>query len=1200
MVFIILIIIACCAIYFSHFSKNSEGEKYWRTLFRHITDTILKYHTGTPTKVVLYALYGIIALSGAVTFSIPLMKAIVERNEETGFWKIFIECQWESLNLWIGGIAILAIVVIVGAYLYTYKYYSTQDKDIDEIKQNTKKTLELSKSSDSKLDEILSILGKHPSNDIKQLLPRFKDDIHALKVKTAYAHLQDINSLLEQNSEQDKSLLATIQYYMGMCARYFKSDACKQHFELAYSLMLESNVKLPEVLEGMVYISCKAKQEEQAHTYANELKSICPTNIWTAVPDLIFASDIDGAYNSIPVDINKSLVLANSMLIGWGKDQIFIDLSTHDYIELDNITIVNFSLWILNLNVAMNKFMQSMHIRNNVTSMYTTEAQKVYELTDKYISLLAKTEIQNLIPDTIFLHAFTGYLKNQKTEWLEIMHQEKGKVQLKEFYYLGYAIMLRDKSQYPEATQLLKDYGKNAPSSILNMRLLIAFQIGNTVEMVDVIREATENQSDIPDHLLPNFFAVVKNLYAEVKLYASSLVIQNPLSKGLYDQFLLFEEKQDVDMSFLQKNEEHFNPVLLPYLAIIYKERLGLGKGIELLNKCVDNHVLDFRAYTLINFYREDSKYAKDLYHLLRDLRNAGEIDDNLLWLELQMAETIQDYSIGLEISTQLIARHPDDFQTLVYHIKVLRGLERVEEIKSYKQRINEFNLQKVYPYLVHVIVNIFISINEILFAIEFLYNSIKQSSNQELKDFFYTLSLNSSISEIVLNPKEKIEEGDYVEIKKEEIIENVEITSGSVYSDLVGHRVNEEVELQFSKPTVVSVESIHNKYYKLMEDVRNDIMQQKSRNIKVFSINDYNFEEDPIGAIQQMIGTPPDREKRQEASLLNYKKGELSLSSFIHDYDEVASLYNLIFDKNFSIYTLPNESFKKVFVGENNINNFECVLDLSSLILLQQIDLRFGLAYDKKFIIPVSLQSLLKDSKIKEETSTPSFIHQSVIDVVKIHNEDSTKTPLWNLIVNLLSWIDIHCEVQIVEDRLNAGNTIQKPILSMQSDSIFIASHGKLLITEDKVWQTKMFNAFPSMSVTNWLYLYGYDFADQYATLMLECGNLGGPIKSEYIYEQYDALVNNQANSYSLCIANIELNPFIYPEVLKAGDKILLKYNTPESISAVTNMFVVLFKSMPQDTVLLLCYKETLIPHASAYVSCLQEAFKIAYPIIT
>ena len=44
-------------------------------------------------------------------------------------------------------------------------------------------------------------------------------------------------------------------------------------------------------------------------------------------------------------------------------------------------------------------------------------------------------------------------------------------------------------------------------------------------------------------------------------------------------------------------------------------------------------------------FIEADSKYAKDLYHLLRALRNAGEIDDNLLWLELQMAEKIQDYS---------------------------------------------------------------------------------------------------------------------------------------------------------------------------------------------------------------------------------------------------------------------------------------------------------------------------------------------------------------------------------------------------------------------------------------------------------------------------------------------------------------------------------------------------------------------------
>ena len=170
---------------------------------------------------------------------------------------------------------------------------------------------------------------------------------------------------------------------------------------------------------------------------------------------------------------------------------------------------------------------------------------------------------------------------------------------------------------------------------------------------------------------------------------------------------MYYIEKELKELKMLQASFNKMNPIK-NFLEILIDENKNEDFS-ELVSDILK------RAYKLKAYIESnrlfDSKYAKDLYHLLRDLRNAGEIDDNLLWLELQMAEKIQDYSIGLEISTQLIARHPDDFQTLVYHIKVLRGLERVEEIKSYKQRINEFNLQKVSPYLVHVIVNIFISI---------------------------------------------------------------------------------------------------------------------------------------------------------------------------------------------------------------------------------------------------------------------------------------------------------------------------------------------------------------------------------------------------------------------------------------------------------------------------------------------------------
>ena len=169
-----------------------------------------------------------------------------------------------------------------------------------------------------------------------------------------------------------------------------------------------------------------------------------------------------------------------------------------------------------------------------------------------------------------------------------------------------------------------------------------------------------------------------------------------------------------------------------------------------------------------------------------------------------------------------------------------------------------------------------------------------------------------------------------------------------------------------------------------------------------------------------------------ENCNVLNYKNGELSLCAFVHDYDEIASLYNMIYDDHFNIYTLPNEYLKELFTEEDKLHNLECVLDLSSLILLQQVDVQYGLIYNSKFLIPISLHYLLKEAKIKEETSTPSLLYQSVIDTVIIKYEDETKTPLWNLINNLLSWIETRCEIKIVEDKLfyvvQHGGLIENP----------------------------------------------------------------------------------------------------------------------------------------------------------------------------
>ena len=78
-----------------------------------------------------------------------------------------------------------------------------------------------------------------------------------------------------------------------------------------------------------------------------------------------------------------------------------------------------------------------------------------------------------------------------------------------------------------------------------------------------------------------------------------------------------------------------------------------------------------------------------------------------------------------------------------------------------------------------------------------------------------------------------------------------------------------------------------------------------------MFSLDDFNFKEDPIGALKQMIGESPTRKEQQEANLLNYKKGEISFYAFVHDYDEVASLYNMIYD------TIQNKLYEELLVPD-------------------------------------------------------------------------------------------------------------------------------------------------------------------------------------------------------------------------------------------------------------------------------------------
>lgn len=1199
MALLVIIGIICIGLGISCVIGDKDAVLYWRTLFNKIVQFILNYHGGTPTKVVLISLGILGAISGLASIGYPIGRAIVEYNESKGFLKIFLECQWDSVNIWIQAAVIISVVIIVVVYFCANRTNMFVPKEIAKIEENTTKTLAVSESNNKLLFDLFNYVGRTGSEQLSRLLPNFKNDILSLKVKSAYTHLSDIYIELNNGLQTNTLALATTEYLLGLCAKYQKDKKCERHFSRAYELMKQSNEVSPEIIEGMIYVSCKSKNEVDAYAHADELKLIAPTNYWVSVPELVFAEELNEKYNTLSNNVDKLKALANALVIGWKAPatQFGIDVNSYQYIDQHNITIENFPLWVLNLSVAATRFMQSMRVRWQINLMYTSEASELYELIDKFINLLKSTELSNILPDTVFLHAFTGYLKNQDIHWLDIMSAEKNNIHFKEFYYLAYAIMLCDQHRELEATSLLKDYGENAPSSILNMRLQIAFRYKNTIEMVDVIKYAAENKTEIPDHILPNFMAVVKNLYDEVKSYVNSLAITTEFSRDLFRQYLHYKKKDNIDIEHLRKNEMQYTPYLYPYLAEIYRDKLGLDTAIELLIKCVDRKMLDFRSSLLITYYNSDLKYSRDLFHLLRDLRLSDNLDNNLLWMELRMAENIQDYKNAIEISSLLISRCPDDANALFYHIKILRGLNENEKIKKYKTQLMNIDLPASY---VKILVSIYLSIDETNFAIDFLYRKIKVTADQSLKDLYYAMHMNSEISEIIYEQKSKVDIGDYVTLNICEQEKKVDILSGSVYADLVNHSVGDKVELVIDKPCNATIVEINNKYFGLLIEIQNNIMQHASSGIKVFSIDDLNFKENPIAAIEQMIGKYGDSKKQQDIAQQEYRQGKLPLCTFVHDYDEVASMYNMIFNERFHVYTLDNLFFDNL-LKDNNILGLEIVLDLSSLLLLYVFCKKKDFKFQHRFIVPISLQSLLKDALVREEKSTPSFVSQNVMDILPIQLHNTSKSFLGNVITDLLKWIERHCKLAVVEEKLNYRNLIlnHRPIMSVEMDSVLLAMQGKLLLTEDWYWTKTMLKAFPSMSVYNWLHVTNNSYENEFAEFMVDCGNYGYDISASYIKKQYELLQNQLPNRFHACKENVEVNPTNYFEIMNACKLIINDIDNTDR-SQIVDLLVCALKHLPYNVACLLFYRESTVNTDEIYLSCFREAIvRISPPLM-
>ena len=130
----------------------------------------------------------------------------------------------------------------------------------------------------------------------------------------------------------------------------------------------------------------------------------------------------------------------------------------------------------------------------------------------------------------------------------------------------------------------------------------------------------------------------------------------------------------------------------------------------------------------------------------------------------------------------------------------------------------------------------------------------------------------------------------------------------------------------------------------------------------------------DPLGVLQRIAGITPERKHAYETDLRNYWDGKLSLMAFVKPDHTINSCYDLLFN-DFKVMSIPDGDIE--YVGEKyriDFSRLEYVLDLTSLIMLYEMDLLFGLDLPKKMIIPKGVIQQIDDEIHYEQKVMPAF----------------------------------------------------------------------------------------------------------------------------------------------------------------------------------------------------------------------------------
>ena len=1174
--YLIILVIVIAVFLFYRFSDRIE--KYWPWFWKNIGQPLFNYFFVISVRKLTMAYFATVA---GINVTFPVVKIIFD-NEQN------LEAAVSFNGNGIDWAAVIITVFLTIAYIV---FIIHENKQLRSVSLDTVEDV---------VDAVQKQVGRGSLEIVKDSLPEIRNCISTLHVNTAYGLLGTMRAEVDKARMPDWSLLARIDYLMGACKRFIDKDQCKMHFKRAYDEMDKSGTFDKEIVAGRICEACKENDSLLATALSKELREHDNQNIWGWIPFVLESRDLKADIDRLPNEIkDKNKLLAEVLSLGRQDVLEAQNALTLVIPEMEVMTIDNFVLWPYWLSVALTQFVATWKLGADGGCLETDASKKMLELTDQYFDLLHHTQLPNLMPDIDFIHVFVAYNHDHCPQRIEEMAKLKPSDSNKEIYYLAYASMLQSANMYPEAFSLLAKYDGEPSISIMNDWLQLAVRIDNISEIESVFKQMTEKQIVIPDTMVSSFSASLHICSDKVSPFVSQLKFGNEVTRRLFLELYNFKAGNDVDIEYVKAHAEEIPHDMIAYMATLFQKYGMTDTAIEKLESVLSDSYFDYRNYVYVELLQSDKKYNSKLYGYLKELREKGLASDDLKQKEMMMAERMMDFKRVVIISTELIKKHPENGILMEHHLMALYRNDQTDEIERLFPDLKNLQFPET---SVQNIFNIYLITGRYEKALAFLYDEIQKNNSQILRDFFFQVHLHKGIADLIMKQYDVVALDSYVLINVDGKEEYTTIRPGSYLEDLIGKKVGEEISFNsVNKEIKVVVMAVFNRYFKLMKEIMDEIAKHQSKHIRSFTIDDLQGGEGILANLAKIAGPTEDYSAEEEKMKSLYSVGRTTMYYFINQHQLFPELYKLIFG-DFRIRMIPVQAVKhQVQMVELNVSQLKPVLDLSSLLLLHELQLKYNLALPFKCIIPHSMQVAIHDVAVKERNAIPSFLSESVASQLTIKVEDEREHPLLSKLNMLEKWISEYCELEDDEELLNVDlEKMPSELSALYMQCVRLANKpDRILITEDWTATHIDLRAYPAMNVVNWLSIIGIGDEKELHLYLSRINYLGCNLCAYYIFEQYNSKKANQANNFGTCLENIEFNPYIASEVFRAGNLMLSSIVVPSDRLVVSSMFASVFKNLEYQQAASILNMAMRMYRNNEYQQCLMQGFRMAHPII-